>query len=309
MQTKTISAVIKAKVKDWIESVNDTQLRLDLEKHILVSGGSITSLYLNEEVNDYDIYLTDRATLVSLVNYYIKGHENALEVLDGTNKNALIDKYRGEFSTDEFLKHQSHRACALRTLKPEQIKIYVNNGGGYKVELPELKDGESPKKYQPSFFSPNAISLTDDIQIVIRFWGTNEEIHKTFDFIHATNYFTFNTGVVINTEALESLLTKTLRYQGSLYPVTSIIRAKKFIKRGFNIGAGELLKIMFQISLLDLTDMDTLEEQLIGVDVAYFGMLIEALRKHQENAPDFKLTPKYFNQLIDSIFNDTNYGD
>ncbi len=61
--------------------------------------------------------------------------------------------------------------------------------------------------------------------------------------------------------------------------------------------------MMFQISFLDLTDMDVLEEQLIGVDVAYFDALIRALRTKRENEPDFKITPEYFNAIIDKIFN------
>ena len=57
------------------------------------------------------------------------------------------------------------------------------------------------------------------------------------------------------------------------------------MKRGFNISALEQLKIMFQISQLDLTDPNVLEEQLIGVDVAYFSMLINMLRKDEDNKP------------------------
>jgi hypothetical protein len=95
-----------------------------------------------------------------------------------------------------------------------------------------------------------------------------------------------------------------LIYQGSFYPVTSIIRAKKFIKRGFNISAGEMLKIMFQISSLDLTDPNVLEEQLIGVDVAYFDLLITTLRNKFEKNPKFELSNNYFNKLIDKIFNE-----
>lgn len=99
---------------------------------------------------------------------------------------------------------------------------------------------------------------------------------------------------------MTSLMTKDLRYQGSMYPLTSIIRMKKFIGRGWNIGAGEILKIMFQISELDLQDLQVLEEQLIGVDVAYFGLLIEALRV----TPQDKITTTYINGLIDQIFNE-----
>jgi hypothetical protein len=92
------------------------------------------------------------------------------------------------------------------------------------------------KKYQVAFFSQNAISLTEDLQIVLRFSGNVTQIHKTFDFVHATNYFTFEEGLVTNVAALESILTKSLRYQGS-YPLTSVIRMKKFIQRGWTVNA------------------------------------------------------------------------
>ena len=188
--------------------------------------------------------------------------------------------------------------------KEDQIKLWFdNNDGSKKIDL----DKESDKKYTPVFFSPNAISLSDDLQIVIRFHGDNEVIHKTFDFIHATNYFTFEQGLVTNTLALESILTKQLKYQGSMYPLTTIIRMKKFLKRGWNINAGEILKVMFQISEINLKNPDTLEEQLIGVDVAYFQTLIKILRgvENLEN----KITSEYLNTIIDRVFNEYDMED
>lgn len=61
---------------------------------------------------------------------------------------------------------------------------------------------------------------------------------------------------------------------------------------------------MFQISSLDLSDPDVLEEQLIGVDVAYFDTIITALRNKFESDKDFKLSGEYFNSLIERIFNE-----
>ena len=197
------------------------------------------------------------------------------------------------------------RAIAIRTLKDDQIKIHA--GGGIRMEENEEEEGsekgqkDSPK-YRLLFVSPNALSLSDDVQIVCRFHGNAEQIHKTFDFIHATNYFTFEEGLVTNVKALQSLLTRQLYYQGSLYPLTSIIRSKKFIKRGWNISAGEYLKIMFQISELDLKNPDVLDEQLIGVDVAYFSTLISILRGRDEN--EGPITSTYLNEIIDRVFSE-----
>ena len=308
MQVKTIKKNIQSKLDEWLKTITDRELAEDVKENLLVSGGSITSMLLNEPVNDYDIYLMDIDVCKRLAKYYIQTFQDVI-IFDGREKQKLIDKYNDEHNVDDGklpIDMNNSFAISLRNLKEDQIKLYFNGAsGGMKVN-----DGitEDKLNYTPLYFSPNAISLSHDLQIVLRFWGTAEQIHKTFDFIHATNYFKFKDGLVRNLEAVESILTKQLKYQGSYYPVTSIIRAKKFIKRGFNIGAGELLKIMFQISQLDLTNPDVLEEQLIGVDVAYFDLIITALRNKMDNDKDFKLSAQYFNALIDRVFNSTD-GD
>lgn len=360
MQLKTINKVCGDKLTDWLSSITDKDLAKEVRECLLLSGGSICSMFQGVPVNDFDIYLQDRAVLLKLVKYYTAGFD-VIEIMDGQRKqemqedyiDAYNDSHRGNISEADLPYIKNSYASSLRNLKEDQIKLFFyTRAGGYKVErcdklqtettlkaayekLTGLKDAfqhvalgtekfaalrdqikevtadietlelsfkQAGAKYYPAFFSPNAISLTDNIQIVIRFHGTPEEIHKTFDFIHPTNYFTFKTGVVANLEAMLSIQCKQLRYQGSFYPVTSIIRARKFIKRGWNIGAGELLKIMFQISHLDLSDPDVLEEQLIGVDVAYFEALIGALREMLIRHPGTKIEPAYFNAIVDRVF-------
>lgn len=303
MQLKTIRKNIETKLESWLSTITDESLRKELKDNILVSGGSITSMLLNEPVNDYDVYIHDRAVLLRLVKYYINDIPD-VKILDGENKATLVDELEKDykFSTDveDIDSINSAYAVSLRNLKDDQIKLYFTEKGGGKKwneDIPEDK-----LNFHVQFLSPNAISLSNNLQIVIRFFGDAEAIHKTFDFIHATNYFTFKEGVVTNVAALESLLTKQLKYQGSMYPLTSVIRAKKFIKRGFNINAGEYLKIMFQISELDLKNPDVLEEQLIGVDVAYFSTLIDIIRGKYDVDRNFTMTSQYLNVLIDKVF-------
>jgi hypothetical protein len=305
MQIKTIKKTITKKLEEWLRTIEDEDLRKDVKENLLLSGGSITSMLLNCDVNDYDIYIKDMDVLLDLTKYYVKPFFSSIRILDGRKKQDYIDDLGDAYVnfTDDVENINNAYAISVRNLQPDQIKIFLEDkNGGMKISEANFEKGEDsiPKKYQPVFFSPNAISLTDGIQIVIRFHGDNEQIHKTFDFIHATNYFTFKDGLVTNVPALESILTKQLFYQGSLYPLTSIIRMKKFIKRNWNINAGEILKIMFQISLLDLKNPDVLAEQLIGVDVAYFDKLIETLR----GVPYEKMTSEYLNTIIDKVFNE-----
>ena len=305
MQTKTIEKNIKTKMEQWLQTITDDKLRKDVKDNLLVTGGCISSMFLNEPVNDYDIYLMDIDVCKRIAEYYTSTIESIV-IFDGREKDKLVEEFEKNYehtaTSDLGINKNSSHAISLRNLKEDQIKLYFNGAtGGLRVN--ETIEVEK-LNYTPLFFSPNAISLSNDIQIVLRFWGIPSQIHKTFDYVHATNYFTFKEGVVTNLPAVESILTKQLKYQGSHYPVTSIIRAKKFLKRGFNITAGELLKIMFQISKLDLENADVLEEQLIGVDVAYFDLIIAALRNKRESEPNFKLSSEYFNTLIDKIFNE-----
>lgn len=289
MQVNTIRKVLTKKLEDWLKSIPDELLRKDVEKNLLVSGGSITSMLLNLPVNDYDIYIQSQDVLVRLATHYCKD-----VVLDGRKKETYIQKLidiKGS-NLEDAKNDDSEQMVRYKSLHADQVKLDISSYG-------IRNDNRDPdKKYQVAFLSPNAISLTDDIQIVLRFSGSVEKIHESFDYIHATNYFTFLDGLVLNKEALASTLTRELKYQGSLYPLTSIIRMKKFIKRGWNINAGEMLKIMFQVSELDLKNPTVMEEQLIGVDIAYFAKLIEILRETKKD----EISSSFLNTIIDRVF-------
>lgn len=293
MQIKTVGKTIEKKLNEWLETIEDESLRSKVKSNSLVSGGAIASMLLNQQVNDYDVYLQDQGVLEGLAKYYTKAHDNIL-VLNGKHRESLVDSLGGRY--------KDIIAIAIRNLKPDQIKlVFLGKSGGMAIDR---RDSAEQDQYEPIYFSPNAISLSGNIQIVLRFNGDSVAIHKNYDFVHATNYFTFKEGLVTNKEALESLLTLQLKYQGSLYPLTSILRMKKFIKRGWNINAGEVLKIMFQISELDLHDPDVLEEQLIGIDVAYFAKVIEILRDVKSE----KITSTYLNTIIDRVFGQLDEG-
>lgn len=287
MQIKTIRKNIENKMSEWITTIDDEGLRNSVRENLLVSGGCIASMLLNEDVRDYDVYLQAQDVLVNLVKYYTKDIIEDVKVLDGRERERLL--YENDCGG------KSVFSISVNNLKSNQVKLFFNDSlVGVRInEKKEIKE----KEYIPLYFSPNCISLSNKVQVVLRFNGPPKEIHKNYDFVHATNYYTFKEGLVTNKAALESLLTKQLKYQGSLYPLTSILRMKKFVKRNWNINAGEVLKIMFQISELNMSDPNILEEQLTGIDVAYFAKVIEILR-----GVDIKITSPYLNEIINRVF-------
>lgn len=48
MQVKTIEKNIKAKLEEWLATITNYRLRDDVRENLLVSGGSITSMFLGE---------------------------------------------------------------------------------------------------------------------------------------------------------------------------------------------------------------------------------------------------------------------
>jgi hypothetical protein len=91
---------------------------------------------------------------------------------------------------------------------------------------------------------------------------------------------------------------RELRYVGSKYPICSLVRIRKFVQRNWKVNAGQILKIAMQISKLNLEDINVLEDQLTGVDTAYFAQLIEKLK---EKDPA-KVDTAYLVELVDKIF-------
>lgn len=308
MKIKTIQKSIDSKIQEWLKTIDNESLRTEVKKDLIVTGGCIASMLLKEPVNDYDIYFKTKSTCFKIAEYYVskikKVYKNnisdsTVEVVD--SKNIPVKNY--EVDTDDYCKWSFFKQ-GLEKSEEDRVKIYIPHIGYWrrKDDLPD--ENQDELSYEPVYLSENAISLSNQIQLVVRFFGDTKEIHTNYDFAHATNYFHYEEGkpkLVCNVTALQALLTKELIYIGSKYPLTSVIRTKKFILRGFSINAGTYLKILWQVAELDLKDPVVLQEQLIGVDVAYFSMLLDILK----NVDPSKLTYNYIGEIIDRVFNET----
>lgn len=101
----------------------------------------------------------------------------------------------------------------------------------------------------------NAILLKNGIHIVKKLVGNPAKVCEKFDFQHCKcNYCPNVSALHIPYESLEAILTKELIYTGSDYPFSSLIRTKKFIKRGWNISAFGYMEIARQIQRINLDD-------------------------------------------------------
>ena len=174
-------------------------------------------------------------------------------------------------------------------------------------EIDHIKD-EDNEKYKVKCITSNALSLSGDVQIICRFCGTPEEIFKNYDFIHTMQaYVRKYDELLLNVDSLVSIMCKRLEYQGSLFPICSLFRLRKFIARGWTISSIEILKIAYQISKLDLDDVNVLKEQCIGCDYFYMISFCNALKEWRENNPDTEFNNEYMFELIEKVF-DKDYS-
>lgn len=286
MKSKTIKAVIAKKMNEWWKSIDDEAVRELAKKNTIVTGGCIASMLLREKVNDFDVYLRTQEAAEALARYYVAkfmtatNHELAVKVEEGRIRITIPSGKRGETAGEKVID------------QPGEIE-----DANEETEA-GAQQNEEPG-YRPVFLSTNAISLSGKVQIVLRFYGDPDEIHKNYDFVHCTNYWqSWDGALVLHQPALESLLAKELRYVGSKYPICSLFRLRKFIGRQWTINAGQILKIALQISELDPTDIAVLEDQLTGVDVAYF---VELVTKLKEKDPT-KVNSAYLVEILDRMF-------
>ena len=304
MKKKTAEAILCKVFDDWLESVKDARVAELIKENTIITGGSIASMLLAEKVNDYDIYFKTKEAAYQIAKYYVdrfNGQKPITFPIEGVREDddrvKIYIKSVGVAKVGKSSKYQYFETVPDQGESAEQ---YLQET----IEMAQAtKESSKLPKYSPIFASSNAITLSGKIQLVFRFYGTPEDIHKTYDFVHTTNYWTsWDRKLILNQEALESLLSKELIYLNSQYPICAIIRTRKFINRGWTINAGQYLKMCYAISELDLNNPHVLEDQLSGVDVAYFNQIIQVLKEEKEGNPDFKIEYTYLAKLIDKIF-------
>lgn len=303
MKTKTINTVLTTKFNSFVASITDPEVRLLVEQGTIITGGCIVSMFQQEKVNDYDLYFKDQDTAFAVARYYVEEFKKTPSGAGWDIGATLSQEGRVSISVAKSKNHSVAGDMGEVNNLPEQ-----DDGTDIIEGLDEIAadkaEGKKTPKYSPLFLSSNAITLSTSVQLIIRFYGSPEEIHGNYDFVHCTNYWTsWDQKLHLNADALACILSKELRYVGSRYPICSIIRTRKFINRGWTINAGQYVKMCWQVSQLDLGNIEVLKDQLVGVDSAYFNHLLSELRKEKAESGGDRVDGTYLITMIDKIFN------
>jgi hypothetical protein len=237
---KAIEFRLKEKVDNWLTRFGDGLLRQTIDQHYILTGGAIVSLLLGEEPNDYDIYFDNLDVCKLVAEHYC----------NPTSYSTVCHYFPVSVNT---ISIKNRQPAVPGTLSIASIKN-PNEDDPFEVDVPPAIGSYYGKKQKNTSgpgnlvnVSSNAISLDNGIQIITRICGGPSDIHSTFDFVHCVSYYTPETGLVLNRFAMESILTKELKYLGSDYATHSIFRLAKFIERGWSITQPEMLKIAVDI--------------------------------------------------------------
>lgn len=94
----------------------------------------------------------------------------------------------------------------------------------------------------------NAISFDGKVQVIKKYWGDPVNMFHSFDFQHLHGYYNYDSDELIIPDYVYRLIAnKELIYTGSEFPVNSLLRIRKYLKRGWNIHSHSMLKIVFDI--------------------------------------------------------------
>jgi hypothetical protein len=291
---KTIINIIDEKINDWLKSIKDESLKEEIRNNYIVTGGAIPSMLLGEMPNDFDVYFSNFDTAQKVVDYYLK----QIEEHNTSEKISTIKSERTSTGIKAIIKSAGVATGGETTEEYQYFEAFsvdeINKYFNYYFKRKKKKD------YEIDLISSNAISLVGNIQIITRFVGPVETIHENYDFEHCKNYYSKESGLVLLPSSLECILTKELKYSGSKYPICSLFRIKKFIQRGWTINAGQIFKIAWDINNLELSDTEVLEEQLLGVDAAYFHEILRILKEGEKDGKPLDRT--YLFEAVNRVF-------
>src|SRR4030043_315196 len=150
-----------------------------------------------------------------------------------------------------------------------------------------IKDVEN-KGWKPAFNTVNAMSYNIvpigidkpiRIQFIRTYFGLPSEVIGMFDFtICMAAYDPQKKEITLGEDFLYHLSQKTLSFNiKTEYPISSLWRVRKYLKRDFTLPAIECIKIALAINDLQIETYKDLKKQLDGIDTLFLKEVTDAM--------------------------------
>lgn len=136
-----------------------------------------------------------------------------------------------------------------------------------------------------------AISVTIDakrVQGVRATSGDPQHVIQSFDFTICQAAFVPDYTFIFGPRFMQHLAQRRLVFNlKAEYPICSLFRARKFIKRGFDFPGIEAIKLGLSIQKLQISTYSDLKKQLMGIDTLFLAELTRRLE--EEGAKQYDL--------------------
>lgn len=237
--------------------ISDGMLKGLRKCNAIVAGGTLTSLFSNQDANDIDLYFRNQE---DMQNFILFCHG-----IDG-------------------FESKDHVKIVETTLKPnglEELEEFDPSNDGFPNCSAEcINIGRTSKSVMYTGKRDHTLQV-----IVLNTFESPADIFKRFDWtINMAAYDFAKDEFEFQQDFLKDLSQRRLCINvDTLYPIISLLRVAKYQVRGFKISKKDMLKLAVAITKLDISSWDEAKDQLSGM----YGASVETVfETNQEFSTD-----------------------
>jgi len=163
--------------------------------------------------------------------------------------------------------------------RPSDLDLYFRNSQDLEIVLENLKENG----WNIGFQTDRATSMVKNgrlVQLISIVYGDPSHVIELFDFTVCSaavilytensreNEEIFAGKIFLHDDFMEHLAGRVLVYTGSQYPLSSLKRAFKYVKRGYNICDESIIALAESVSNSNIfsSSVEELEEHIMGMD-------------------------------------------
>jgi hypothetical protein len=193
---------------------------------------------------------------------------------------------------------------ANESIKDVDIFFYTIND--YKKFIKHIKINDR-KLDSPDFCSLLADSFKIngiDYQLIKKIYGSESNVIKQFDFSVCTcAYDPRKSEFYLHDKFFENLSTRTLVFDiNAKYPISSLYRVKKYLQKGYQLPAVELIKIALSINNLNMSSYKDLRDQLEGIDTLFLKSVTDAFLDKEDDGYDFANAIEFIEKVLNEKY-------
>lgn len=165
-------------------------------------------------------------------------------ITGGCIPSMIVDEYVNDY--DIYLTNSLSANVVLNYYKQFHKPIF--NDKQNNIHINDIFVYDDKTLFHPKLITENSINLSDKVQIVIKYYGEPKDLVDKFDWKHIKSYYVYSDNTLnIHPDTYRLIVEKELVYTGSDYPLSSLLRTRKFIKKGWTISTATMVHIALDI--------------------------------------------------------------